>query len=55
MAKENLLNKSTGAEQNLPGEHRFFVSDVPEKFSQVATRFLGELVDNITRVDISRY
>ena len=22
---------------------------------QVATRFLGELVDNITRVDISRY
>ncbi len=55
MAKENLLNPATGKEQNLPGEHRFFVSDVPEKFSQVATRFLGELVDNITRVDISRY
>ena len=40
-------------EQN--GEHKFFVSDVPEKFSQVATRFLGEIVDKITRVDISRY
>lgn len=37
------------------GEHKYFVSDVPEKFSQVATRFLGRLVDNITRVDISRY
>jgi hypothetical protein len=37
------------------GEHKFFVSDVPEKFSQVATRFLGEVVENITRVDISRY
>lgn len=38
-----------------PGEHKFFVSDVPEKFSQVATRFLGEIVDNIARVDISGY
>jgi glutamate racemase len=37
------------------GEHKFFVSDVPEKFSQVATRFLGETVDKITRVDISGY
>ncbi|MFQ6008350.1 MAG: glutamate racemase, partial [Candidatus Zixiibacteriota bacterium] len=31
-------------------EHKFFVSDVPEKFSQVATRFLGETVEKITRV-----
>lgn len=37
------------------GTHKFFVSDVPEKFSQVATRFLGEVVDKITRVDISGY
>jgi len=37
------------------GTHKFFVSDVPEKFSQVATRFLGEVVDKITRVDISWY
>jgi glutamate racemase len=36
-------------------EHKFFVSDVPEKFSQVATRFLGETVEKITRVDISGY
>jgi glutamate racemase len=37
------------------GTHKFFVSDVPEKFSQVATRFLGKVVDKITRVDISGY
>ncbi|HWR82019.1 MAG TPA: glutamate racemase [Candidatus Deferrimicrobium sp.] len=36
-------------------EHKFFVSDVPEKFSQVATRFLGRVIDRITRVDISGY
>jgi glutamate racemase len=37
------------------GEHKYFVSDVPEKFSQVATRFLGEPIDRITRVDVSGY
>ncbi|MBK7143271.1 MAG: glutamate racemase [bacterium] len=55
MQSEHLLNAATDKGHNLPGEHKFFVSDVPEKFSSVATRFLGEVVDNITRVDISRY
>jgi glutamate racemase len=53
-------NKGSGAPPFRVGsgdaaEHKFFVSDVPEKFSQVATRFLGETVDKITRVDISGY
>lgn len=55
MIDERLLAPRATNNPNLPGEHRFFVSDVPEKFSQVATRFLGEVVDSITRVDISRY
>ncbi|MBI5527367.1 MAG: glutamate racemase [Deltaproteobacteria bacterium] len=38
-----------------PGEHTFYVSDVPEKFTQVAARFLGTMIDRVTRVDISRY
>jgi len=38
-----------------PGEHTFYVSDVPEKFTQVAGRFLGTVIDRVTRVDISRY
>jgi len=37
------------------GEHKYYVSDVPEKFMQLATRFLGSPPERITRVDISRY
>lgn len=37
------------------GERRYFVSDVPEKFGNVARKFLGEPIDQITRVDISGY
>jgi glutamate racemase len=37
------------------GLHRFYVSDVPERFSALATRFLGRHVENITCVDISTY
>lgn len=36
-------------------DHKFYVSDVPDKFSQIAERFLGRSIDNITRVDITRY
>jgi glutamate racemase len=35
--------------------HKFYVSDVPDKFSQVAEQFLGHSIDNITRIDITRY
>ena len=37
------------------GELKYFVSDVPEKFSSVASRFMGKEVTNITRIDISKY
>jgi len=36
-------------------EHKFYVSDVPDKFTQIAERFLGRRINNITRVDITRY
>ena len=48
----NLLRDDKASEK---AQHRFFVSDVPEKFSQVATRFLGQQVDRITRVDLTSY
>ncbi|MFC1475116.1 glutamate racemase [Candidatus Zixiibacteriota bacterium] len=38
-----------------PGEIKYYVSDVPDKFSAVASRFLGQEVTNITRVDIGKY
>lgn len=51
MLKENDLL----TESKKPGEHKYFVSDVPDKFSQVATRFLGREISNITRVNVSGY
>jgi glutamate racemase len=50
-----LLNSRVSQHPAPSGEHKYFVSDVPEKFSQVATRFMGQIVDRITRVDISTY
>jgi glutamate racemase len=55
LTDKGLLHSRSSQRPGPSGEHRFFVSDVPEKFSQVAMRFLGEVVDNIARVDISRY
>lgn len=55
LAEDNLLTPRTLQKPAPEGEHKFFVSDVPEKFSQVATRFLGKVVEKITRVDINSY
>ncbi|MBN1213620.1 MAG: glutamate racemase [candidate division Zixibacteria bacterium] len=55
LMEKSMIN-SAASQQPVPeGEHKFFVSDVPEKFTQVASRFLGRPVDRVTRVDISGY
>jgi glutamate racemase len=35
--------------------HKFYVSDVPDRFSKVVRQFIGRSINNITRVDITRY
>ncbi|MBU0983596.1 MAG: glutamate racemase [candidate division Zixibacteria bacterium] len=55
LADANLLNSQASQMPTPRGEHKYYVSDVPEKFTQVATRFLGEVLDKVTRVDITRY
>ncbi len=35
-----------------PGNHEFYVSDIPVKFKEIAELFLGNPVDNIHKVDI---
>jgi glutamate racemase len=55
LTKSNLLSSRMSQTPPLEGEHKFFVSDVPDKFAQVATRFLGRMVDRITRIDITKY
>jgi glutamate racemase len=47
---QTLLNPSSAV-----GTHKYYVSDVPEKFENIASRFLGQPIENVTRVDISRY
>jgi len=55
LTASSLLHPASSAGDDRTGRHKFFVSDVPEKFSSVATRFLGRVIDGITRVDISGY
>lgn len=48
--EKNLLRDSSG-----DVNHKIYVSDVPDKFTQIAERFLGRHINNITRVDITQY
>jgi glutamate racemase len=50
LSMKNLMRTSVS-----DASHKFYVSDVPDKFSQIAERFLGRRINNITRVDITRY
>lgn len=55
LVKANLINIKTNEISPPRGDHNFYVSDVPDKFSSIASRFLGHQIDKITRVDISHY
>ncbi len=55
LTEQGLLNPVTGDAPIREGVHKYFVSDVPEKFGSIATRFLGRHIEKITRVDISEY
>lgn len=55
LVKTNLLNSKSSEIPPSDGDYNFFVSDVPDKFSSIATHFLGRHIEKITRVDISRY
>jgi glutamate racemase len=50
LSTRNLINSS-------PGEvtHKFYISDVPDQFSEIVRQFIGRRINNITRVDITRY
>jgi glutamate racemase len=50
LENKNLLRESPGK-----AFHKFYVSDVPDKFVQVGRRFLKNRIGNVKRIDISRY
>jgi glutamate racemase len=53
--KKQLEQQSLLRQKQGPAEQKYYVSDVPDKFASVAERFLGRRVDNIIRVDITKY
>jgi len=55
LADNDLLNPMASQAPSPQGEHKYYVSDVPDKFSQLASRFLGRPVENVTRIEISGY
>ncbi len=46
----NLLREKTASVL-----HKFYVSDFPERFHQVARHFMGDKIQNVIRVDINKY
>ena len=55
LSESGLLNPAFSQPPPPEGSRKYYVSDVPAKFSRMASRFLGHEVENITRVDISKY
>ncbi len=53
--KEYLERKDLLRANGKKTNHKFYVSDVPDKFAAVAERFLGRRMNNIIRVDITKY
>lgn len=37
------------------GRHKFYVSDIPDQFARTARHFLGNEVENVIRIDITKY
>ena len=54
-AKDHLEGRGLTKPDGARPRYEFYVSDVPDKFAPVAERFLGRRVDNVIRVDITRY
>ncbi len=55
LTEGGLLNPVSAQPPPSEGSRKYYVSDVPAKFSRMASRFLGHEVENITRVDISKH
>jgi glutamate racemase len=50
LIETSLLNQSEKS-----GPDKFFVSDIPMKFEEIGSRFLGKTLDNVERVDFERF
>ncbi len=55
MLKEDLLKRNLLKNSSSPGKYRYFVSDTPDKFAKVGSRFLGATVSPVKKVNIEKY
>jgi glutamate racemase len=53
LAVEALLDERGARSNNPPPTHRYFMTDVPDRFVDVAARFLGRALPSAEHVDIS--
>ncbi len=49
--RNEMQRMALGARSSVPGNHDFYVSDLPQKFSEIAELFLGRSVNNVHRID----
>ena len=52
---QHLLTTNALNPKRSEGERKFYVSDVPEQFAQMARHFLGDTVRSVMRIDITKY
>jgi glutamate racemase len=52
---QHLLKTEALNPKRSEGERKFYVSDVPEQFAQMARHFLGDTVRSVMRIDITKY
>ncbi len=52
---QHLLKNDSLNPKRTEGERKFYVSDLPEQFAQIARNFLGDTVRGVMRVDITKY
>ena len=50
LIKNGILNNSGRVKEN-----KFFVSDIPAKFEEIGSRFLGQELNNVERVDFDKF
>jgi glutamate racemase len=49
-----LMNYGLLNDQNKKGTLKLFVSDLPARFETVASRFLGEKISNVEKIQLGR-
>jgi len=52
IVEEYLEGRNLRSKSAVPGNNEYYVSDLPVKFTEVAQRFLGKKITNVTKIDV---